>query len=130
VSDPRKIEKAKDFPFPESEKAVRAFLGLVNSLRRMVGLQAIQHMNILTPLTSSKAAFCPTEKHRQVFEEIKFMLIREPLFCNLIKEKAEKFLFVDAASSTGVLGSVLLQKIKGNKAKIVLEHLALDNEVH
>ncbi len=48
------------------------------------------------------------------------MLIREPLFCNLIDEKAEKFLFVDAASSTGVLGSVLLQKIKGNNEKIVL----------
>jgi hypothetical protein len=58
------------------------------------------------------------------------MLIREPLFCNLIEEKTEKFLFVDAASSTWVLGSVLLQKIKGNKEKIVLEYSALDNEVH
>ncbi len=58
------------------------------------------------------------------------MLIREPLLCNLIDEKAEKFLFVDAASSTGVLGSVLLQKIEGNNEKIVPEHLDLDNEVH
>jgi hypothetical protein len=29
-----------------------------------------------------------------------------------------------------VLGSVLLQKIKGNTEKIVPEHLDLDNEVH
>jgi hypothetical protein len=110
VADPRRIEKVKDFPFPESKKAIRAFLGLVNSLRRVVSLEVIRHMNIFTPLTSSKTAFCPTEKHKRAFEEIKLMLIREPLFCNLIDEKAEKFLFVDDASSTGVLGSVLLQK--------------------
>ncbi len=129
VADPRRIEKVKDFPFPESKKAIRAFLGLVNSLRRVVNIEVIRQMNILTPLMSSKTAFCPTKKHKQAFEEIKLMLIREPLFCNLIDEKAEKFLFVDAASSTGVLGSVLLQKIKGNNEKIVPEHLDLDNEV-
>jgi hypothetical protein len=52
VADPRRIEKVKDFPFPESKKAIRAFLGLVNSLRRVVNIEVIRHMNILTPLTS------------------------------------------------------------------------------
>ena len=130
VADPRRIEKVKEFKFPESKKAIRAFLGLVNSLRRVINIEVIRQMNVLTPLTSSKNAFCPTEKHRKVFEEIKQMLIREPLFCNLIDERAEKFLFVDAATSTGVLGSVLLQRIKGNNEKIIPEHLDLDNEVH
>jgi hypothetical protein len=63
VADPRRVEKVKDFKFPESKKAVRAFLGLVNSLRRVVNLEVIRQMSILTPLTSSKAVFCPTEKH-------------------------------------------------------------------
>ncbi|MFN9684011.1 MAG: reverse transcriptase family protein, partial [Cyanobacteriota bacterium] len=62
VADPRRIEKVKDFPFPESKKAIMAFLGLVNSLRRVVNIEVIRHMNILTPLTSSKTAFCPTER--------------------------------------------------------------------
>ena len=93
-------------------------------------MDIIRQMNILTPLTSSKTVFCPTERQKQAFEDIKKMLVSEPLFCNLINEKAEKLPFVDAASSTGVLGSVLLQKIKGNNEKIIPEHLDLDNEVH
>ena len=32
IADPRRIQKVKDFKFPDSKKAVRAFLGLVNSL--------------------------------------------------------------------------------------------------
>ncbi len=58
------------------------------------------------------------------------MLLKEPLYGNLINEIAEKFLFVDAASSTGVLGAVLMQKITGTDDKVVPEYLDLDNEVH
>ena len=36
-------------------------------------------MTSLTPLTSSKADYAPTEQHKQVFEELKQALIREPL---------------------------------------------------
>ncbi len=36
--------------------------------------------------------FNPTEKHMKAFNQIKEMLIREPLFGNLINEKAEKYL--------------------------------------
>ncbi|MFN9897345.1 MAG: hypothetical protein ACK55Z_00850, partial [bacterium] len=85
---------------------------------------------ILTPLTSSKAEFKPTPAQRKAFDDIKEMLLKEPLYGNLINEKAEKFLFVDAASSTGVLGAVLMQKITGTDDKVVPEYLDLDNEVH
>ncbi len=61
-------------------------------------------MGILTPLTSSKAEFKQTPAQRKAFDDIKEMLLKEPLYGNLINEKAEKFLFVDAASSTGVWG--------------------------
>ncbi len=33
IADPRRIDKIKKFIFPESKKAMRSFLGLVNSLR-------------------------------------------------------------------------------------------------
>ena len=36
IADPRRIQKIKDFAFPTNKKAVRAFLGLVNSLRKVV----------------------------------------------------------------------------------------------
>jgi hypothetical protein len=124
------VEKIREFKFPEGKKAVRAFLGLVNSLRRVINLEVIRQMGILTPLTSSKAELKPTPAQRKAFEDIKEMLLREPLYGNLINEKAEKFLFVDAASSTGVLGAVLMQKITGTEDKVVPEYLDLDNEVH
>ncbi len=87
-------------------------------------------MAILSPLTSSKATFNPTPAQRQAFEQIKKMLISEPLFGNLIDERAEKFMFVDAASSTGVVGCTLAQRIKGHGEKIVPDCLDLDDEVH
>jgi len=88
------------------------------------------NMKGLTPLTSSKAEFKPTPAQRKAFDDIKEMLLKERLYGNLINEKAEKFLFVDAASSTGVLGAVLMQKITGTDDKFVPEYLDLDNEVH
>ena len=70
VADPRRIEKIKAFKFPTCKKSTRAFLGLVNSLRRVIPLQVIEQVSILTPLTSSKGAFNPQEKHKKAFEEI------------------------------------------------------------
>jgi len=106
-------------------------LGLVNSLRRVINLNIIREMNILTPLTGHNTPFNPTEKHRQAFENVKKMLIEQPLFGNLINEKADKYLWVDAATSSGVLGAVLAQKVVGEPGeKILPEYLDLDNEVH
>jgi hypothetical protein len=76
-------------------------------------LDVVKQISILTPLTSSKIAFSPEQKHREAFEHIKQLLTREPLFGNLIDEKAEKYLWVDAATSSGTLGAVLAQKTYG-----------------
>jgi len=131
IADPRRIEKIKTFKFPESKKAIRGFLGLVNSLRRVINLEIIREVNILTPLTSSSHPFLPTEKHHQAFEKIKKLLIEKPLYSNLINEKADKFLWVDAATTSGVLGAVLAQKIVGEPGeKFLPEYLDLENEVH
>ena len=131
IADPRRIQKVKEFKFPESKKNARAFLGLVNSLRRVMSIDVIKQMAILTPLTSSKAAFEVTPKHRQAFEEIKRLLTQAPLFGHLIDEKAEKYLFVDAATTSGVLSAVLAQKTCGKlNEKFVPDCLDLDDEVH
>jgi Reverse transcriptase (RNA-dependent DNA polymerase) len=133
IPDPRRMEKIKQAEFPKTKKELRSFLGLVNSIRRVVPLDVIKESMTLTPLTSSSknVVFEATEKHKTAFEKIKRMLLTEPLFCNLIDEKATKFLWVDAASSSGCLGAVLAQKIESEKdSKILPTHIDLDNEVH
>ncbi len=131
IADPRRIQKIREFKFPDNKKSVRAFLGLVNSLRKVVAMNVIEHVAILTPLTSSKVIFAPEEKHYIAFEKIKHLLISEPLFGHLIDESAEKFLWVDAATTSGVLGGVLAQKIVGTgDEKVVPTFLDLDDKVH
>ena len=130
LADPRRIDKVKNYKFPEGKKSVRAFLGLVNSLRRVVSINVVRQMAILSPLTSSKNDFNPTPAQRKAFEQIKEMLVSEPLFGNLIDDRAEKFMFVDAASSTSVVGCTLAQRITGHGEKIVPDCLDLDDEVH
>jgi len=130
IADPRRVEKVRDFKFPNTKKTMRAFLGLVNSMRRVINMEVIKQLSILTPLTSSKNEFVTNQKHLEAFNYIKELLTKEPLFGNLIDEKAEKYLFCDAATSSGVLGAVLLQKIKGNDQKIVPYTLDLEDEVH
>ena len=53
IPDPRRIDKIKNANFPTSKKEVRSFLGLVNSIRRVIPFNVIKQMQILTPLTSS-----------------------------------------------------------------------------
>jgi hypothetical protein len=131
MADPRRINKIREFKFPDSKKAARAFLGLVNSLRRVISLPVVEQMSILTPLTSSKENFEPTEKHVQAFEEIKRMLVSAPLYNNLIDEKAEKYMWCDASTSSGVIGAVLAQKKKCKPGDVIVPNcLDLDDPVH
>ena len=59
------------------------------------------------------------------------MLTKGPLFSHLIDENADKLLWVDAATSTGVLGGVLAQKKKGVKASFAVPtELDLSNKIH
>ncbi|RPH76273.1 MAG: RNA-directed DNA polymerase, partial [Planctomycetaceae bacterium] len=69
IADPRRIQKVKDFKFPDSKKSVRAFLGLVNSLRRVVTLDVIKQISILTPLTSSKEKFLPSKNIKMLLSK-------------------------------------------------------------
>jgi transposase InsO family protein len=131
IADPRRIEKIKDFKFPESKKAMRSFLGLINSLRRVIYLNIIKEVALLTPLTSSTQPYITTDEHKAAFLKLKQMLVSEPLFNHLIDEKAPKYLWVDASTSSGVLGAVLAQKRQGvPDEKIVPSSLDLDDKIH
>jgi len=131
MADPRRIIKIQNFKFPETKKAMRSFLGVINSLRRVIYLNILEDAHILTPLTSSTKPYAPTSEHRQIFEKIKLAMISEPLFNNLIDESAEKYLWVDASTTSGVVGAVLAQKKRGvPDQKIIPTCLDLDNPTH
>ena len=131
IADPRRIQKIKEFIFPETKKGMRSFLGLINSLRRVTHLKILEDAHILTPLTSSTQPYKPTDEQRQIFLKVKEALISEPLFNNLIDESAPKYLWVDAATGSGVVGAVLAQKKRGNPdEKVVPTCLSLDDPVH
>ena len=131
IADPRRIKKVEEFLFPTNKKAMRAFLGLINSLRKVTPLDVIKNISTLTPLTSAKTDYKPTQKHYEAFDKLKSLLTKTPLYCHLIDEKAEKYLWFDAATSSGVLGAVLAQRIKGeNGEKVLPEYLDLNDPVH
>jgi hypothetical protein len=131
LPDPRRMEKIKLAQFPQTKKEVRSFLGLVNSIRRVIPFEVIKELQVLTPLTSSTATFEITEKHQNAFNKIKELLLTEPLFCNLINEKSVKYLWVDAASSSGCLGAVLAQRIQGTESeKYLPTFMNLSDPVH
>ena len=86
IADPRQIEKIRQFQFLDSKKNMRAFLGLLNSLRRVISTNIIAEINHLTPLTSSTKQYLPTEQQKQVFEKLKVMMTSAPLYNKLIDE--------------------------------------------
>jgi hypothetical protein len=76
------MDKIKNAEFPKSKKEVRSFIGLVNSIRRVVPFEVIKQIQILTPLTSSskQVEFKPENKHKEAFETIKSMLLKDRYF--------------------------------------------------
>jgi hypothetical protein len=94
-------------------------------------LDVVKQISKLTPLTSNKVAFSSEQKHCEAFEHIKTLLTKEPLFRNLIDEKAEKYLWVDVATSSGTLGAVLAQKTYSTPGeKSLPTTLDLDDPIH
>ncbi len=81
------IDKVRNFTFPETKKAMRSFLGLINSLRRVIHLKILEDAHALTPLTSSTKPYKPTQEHRDIFVKVKEALVSQPLFNNLVQNK-------------------------------------------
>ena len=124
IADPRRVEKIKNFTFPDTKKAMRSFLGLINSLRRVIHLKILEDAHVLTPLTSSSKPYKPTQEHRDIFEKLKIALVSQPLFNNLVDEAAPKYLWVDAATGSGVIGAVLAQQKRGTSNEKIVPPLS------
>jgi hypothetical protein len=73
---------------------MRSFLGLVNSIRRVINVETVREMNTLAPLTSAKkdVPYKPEPVHYETFEKLKLMLIYEIFTLPRNHEKPSKCL--------------------------------------
>ena len=108
-ADPKRLEKVKEFKFPENRRDLQSFLGLINTMRRVTPLTAGKYLAGLSELSSSKEKFTPSEYHKQCFEGLKEQLTGTEIICSLMDPEADKIIFTDA--SNVAYGSVLLERI-------------------
>ena len=119
--DPKRMEKIKNFSFPQTRKDMQGFLGLLNTVKRLTPLQVGELLPPLTELTSIKTKYEPTDIHRQNFEKIKELLTSQELSCSLINPHAEKLLFTDASGTA--YGSVLLERMGEQNVPLLKSHI-------
>ena len=131
--DPARIEKLLAAPMPRSVKEMRAFHGLLNSLRTSLGFDIMQHAGPLTELTSSKAkTFSPTKEQCESFEKLKIELTKGPHFSRTIQPSAAKIVITDmCASKNAAFSAVLGQIVMPEKDVIsVPSYLNLDDKTN
>ena len=112
IADPKRVNKLKDANFPTSQKDLRSFLGLINSLRTSLGFEVLAEAMTLASLTSSKLVkFEPTEEHFKAFEKLKEKLCSAPIYSKLVVPQAPKIVFSDASGGSESYFSSLLAQI-------------------
>uniref|UniRef100_A0AAQ6IR55 Gypsy retrotransposon integrase-like protein 1 n=1 Tax=Anabas testudineus TaxID=64144 RepID=A0AAQ6IR55_ANATE len=110
--DPVKIQAVKDWPPPESRKALQRFLGFANFYRRFIRGYS-QIASPLHALTSTKTRFTWTPEAQKAFERLKGKFTTAPIL--IIPDPAHQFVVEVDASDQGV-GAVLSQRSsKDNK---------------
>jgi hypothetical protein len=129
LPDPERTKKLLATQFPTNIKAMRSFLGLMNTLRTVLPHNFLYEMNTLNPLTSSTTPYKPTDIHIQAFEKLKTLLTSQPIYSNIIDPNLDKVLFVDA-SDKGCYSAVLGQLVPPENHKYAVPaHLLLDDKV-
>ena len=132
--DQRRIQKLLDSPMPTTPKLMRAFLGLLNSLRVFLRFDILNPSEILTPLTSSKMdkTFAPTQEQIDAFKELKLALAKGPIFSKLVDLTAPKVILTDAAGTDrGSFSAVLAQIVKPEReAKVLPVGFNLEDPLH
>ena len=129
LPDPKRTSKLLTAPFPENIKAMRSFLGLLNTLRMCMPHTFLDEMAILNPLTSATTPYKTNETHKEAFEKIKKLLTSYPIFSNIIDPSLKKILFVDA-SDKGNYSAVLCQLLNNASTEVLVpDHLLLDDPV-
>ena len=129
LPDPARTKKLLATQFPSNLKAMRSFLGLLNTLRTVLPHNFLNEMNVLNPLTSSSTPYKPSQIHYEAFDKLKYLLTSQPVYSNIIDPDLDKILFVDA-SAKGSYSAVLGQVVPPSKDRTEIPpHLLLDDPV-
>ena len=129
LPDPNRTKKLLATTFPENVKAMRSFLGLLNTLRTVLPHNFLTEMTTLNPLTSATEPYSPEQKHKDAFEKLKVLLTTSPVYSNIVDPNLKKILFTDA-SDKGCYSAVLGQLQPANTNVVqVPPHLLLDDKV-
>jgi hypothetical protein len=130
LPDHKRIEKLLELPFPSNKTGIRAFCGLLQTLKTVIPGQYLEHMKTLSPLTSQTLDYKPEKVHYEAFNDLKEYLTNTPLFCKLINPLAKMYLFTDACTGNGShYGAVLLQEIIPDDSFIPPE-LNVEDPIH
>ena len=117
-TDKRKIESINNWPIPENNKQLHAFLGFCGYYRQFVKNYAlhVKPLEILLNNTKSKnVKFYWEEAHQQCFEEFKERLCNAPILA--YPDPSKPYILDTDASHTHV-GAVLSQIINGKERPI------------
>ena len=131
-ADPKRVEKIQETPFPENKTKTKSYLGLLNSLRHTLHFDILNKIHILTPLTSTKHGFLPTEEQREAFKEMNKKMGQGPLYSKICVPGSPKILMTDCASERNSQYACVLAQIVPSKTpnQTVPFHLFLDDPGH
>jgi hypothetical protein len=112
-----KINKIRDAKPPTTKKQLRSFLGLCNYVSRFIP----NYANLMKPLTDLTRKGTPmklpwNEQHTAVFNELKSILIKEPVL--RLPDMQKPFILRTDASNVA-LGAVLLQEHDGSLFPVI-----------
>lgn len=121
ATDPSKVVAVKNWPIPQSVKALRGFLGLTNYYRRFVK----NYGGISKPLTDllKKEAFTWNEQATHAFESLKEAMTTAPVLA--LPDFSQEFVVETDACGWGI-GAVLMQK--GHPIAYISKALSLKNQ--
>lgn len=132
--DQQRIQKVLDFPLPETRKGWQSFVGLVNSLRLVLGFDVLSEVAKITELCSEKDGPKKIAQPHQVtaFNDIKKLLVSGPIFARMILPYAPKILYTDASSAKdGSFSAVLCQLVSAkNRKNAPPSYLNLNDKCH
>ena len=129
LPDPKRINKLLATQFPENQKALKSFLGLLQTISTCCPQNFMREVAVLNPLSSTTTPYTPERHHKVAFEQLKKLLTTTPLYSNIVDPRAKKVLFVDS-SDRGNYAAVLGQIQEINPGQIhIPEHLILDDPV-
>ena len=152
--DPKRIEKIQETPFPKTVTGMRAYGGIINFLRLVLGFTTLRHMHKLTPLTSKTLQdtiktndkqidtikrtnaktldTIATDEQKQAFYDLNKSLTSSPLYSKICLPGTSKILMTDSGSEQNAAFScVLAQLVPSKRPKpFVPFYLFMEDDTH